>query len=159
MTIRLGAVRQFTYEERAQCSSRLDIGSPNAEDNEETMHALVVDDSRATRSVLRRMLERLGYTVAEAADGPEALAHIQAGPPPTLVLVDWNMPTMNGLELVKAVRASHAYDGVCLVMVTTETDLSHVTDALGAGANEYIMKPFTEEILLEKLAIVGLPEA
>jgi two-component system chemotaxis response regulator CheY len=123
------------------------------------MHVLVVDDSKATRAVLRRMLEGLGYAVAEATDGKEALDLLAAGPLPVLALIDWNMPRMSGLELVRVVRSTAAYDAVLLVMVTTETDVAHITAALDAGANEYIMKPFTDEILSDKLALVGLAQS
>jgi two-component system chemotaxis response regulator CheY len=73
-----------------------------------------------------------------------------------LALVDWNMPGMNGLEFVQAVRAEHSYDGILLMMVTTETEMDQVAKALAAGANEYVMKPFTQEVILEKLQMLGV---
>jgi two-component system chemotaxis response regulator CheY len=73
-----------------------------------------------------------------------------------LALVDWNMPEMDGYEFVRAVRAEHMYDGVLLMMVTTETEMENVVRALAAGANEYVMKPFTQEVILEKLQLFGM---
>ena len=118
--------------------------------------ALVIDDSRAIRLVVSRILRELGYEVAEAGHGADALAQIQAGADPTVALVDWNMPTMNGLEFVQAVRSEARYADIRLMMVTSETEQSFVTSALEAGADEYLMKPFTREILIEKLAVLGL---
>lgn len=118
--------------------------------------ALVIDDSRAVRFVVSRILRELGYEVSEAGHGAEALAQIQAGADPTVALVDWNMPTMNGLEFVQAVRSEARYADMRLMMVTSETEQSFVTSALEAGADEYLMKPFTREILIEKLAVLGL---
>lgn len=118
--------------------------------------ALVIDDSRAVRLVVSRILRELGYEVSEAGHGADALAQIQAGADPTVALVDWNMPTMNGLEFVQAVRSEARYADMRLMMVTSETEQSFVTSALEAGADEYLMKPFTREILIEKLAVLGL---
>jgi two-component system chemotaxis response regulator CheY len=70
--------------------------------------------------------------------------------------VDWNMPEMNGFEFIQAVRAEHSYDGVLLMMVTTETEMDQISKALEAGANEYVMKPFTQEVILEKLQMLGM---
>jgi two-component system chemotaxis response regulator CheY len=121
-------------------------------------HALVIDDSRAMRAILSRQLRQLGFEVMEAGHGGEALERLRESPAlPVLALVDWNMPHMNGLEFVRAVRARPELDALRLVMVTTETELSRVRAALDAGANEYVMKPFTTDILLGKLASVGLP--
>ena len=120
------------------------------------MHALVVDDSRAMRLILGRVLRERGCTVTEAADGREALAALVAGPLPDVALVDWNMPVMNGLELVEAVRRDPAYQGMRLVMVTTESESSQVIRALEAGADEYLFKPFTPDAVVDKLAMLGL---
>jgi two-component system chemotaxis response regulator CheY len=122
------------------------------------MRALVIDDSRATRSILGRMLRQIGFETTEAGNGREALDRL-AGmeAPPDLALVDWNMPEMSGFEFVQAVRANPAYVGVRLVMVTTETELAQVATALEAGADEYIMKPFTREVIVEKLDLLGVP--
>lgn len=119
------------------------------------MRALIVDDSRAMRSILGRMLSELGFEIREAKDGQDALAQLKDWGMPDLVLVDWNMPVMSGIEFIQAVRAEHVYDGVLLMMVTTETEMSNVAKAIQAGANEYIMKPFTKDIVLDKLAICG----
>jgi len=122
------------------------------------MQALVIDDSRTMRMVLRRQLELLGYGVLEAGDGQQALevlaAHADA--PPVLATVDWNMPVMNGLELVKAVRADPGLRDVTLMMVTTESEHGQIVRALAAGAHEYLIKPFTSDALVDKLDYLGL---
>src|ERR1700683_4557713 len=106
--------------------------------------ALVVDDSRAVRMIIGRTLRELGYEVFEAANGLEALAVIAVEKSEVrLVLVDWNMPEMNGLDLLKKLREDPDLASLVVVMVTTETELDHMTEALTAGANEYVMKPFT----------------
>jgi two-component system chemotaxis response regulator CheY len=119
--------------------------------------ALVVDDSRAIRMIVGKTLRELGYEVREAANGQEALTVIAAeNNAIQLVLADWNMPVMNGLELVKELRQNPALSSTRVVMVTTETEVEHMASALAAGANEYVMKPFTKDILVEKLEMVGL---
>ena len=120
------------------------------------MKALVVDDSRAMRMMLSQILKGCGFEIGEAQHGKEALAHLSANADTALALIDWNMPEMNGLELVRAVRANAAWSGIKLVMVTTETEMGHLEQALGAGANEYIMKPFTRDVLIEKLRLIGV---
>ena len=118
--------------------------------------ALVVDDSRAVRMILARTLKELGYEVREAANGREALEVMDAEQASvSLVLADWNMPEMNGLDLIKRLRQNPRLASLVVVMVTTETELDHMAAALEAGANEYVMKPFTKEILREKLQLVG----
>ena len=121
------------------------------------MRALIIDDSRGMRSILRRMLQQLGFNTEEAANGREGLDRLQQNGAPELVLVDWNLPVMNGLEFIRAARADRAYDAVPLLMVTTETELSQITLAIESGANEYMMKPFTQEIMRDKLELLGLP--
>jgi len=121
--------------------------------------ALVIDDSKAMRSILSRMLQELGFEVFEACNGREGLERLQAIGKVDLALVDWNMPEMNGLDFIRTVRAEQSYDGVLLMMVTTETEMENVVRALAAGANEYVMKPFTQEIILEKLQIFGMAGA
>ena len=125
------------------------------------MQALVIDDSRTMRMVLRRQLELLGYGVLEAGDGQQALevlaAHADA--PPVLATVDWNMPVMNGLEFVKAVRADPGLRDVTLMMVTTEAEHGQIVRALAAGAHEYLIKPFTADALVDKLDYLGLNPA
>jgi two-component system chemotaxis response regulator CheY len=118
--------------------------------------ALVVDDSRAVRMILSKTLKEIGFEVREAANGREALAVIESEKAAvTLVLADWNMPEINGLELVKQLRQQPDLSSLVVVMVTTETELDQMVAALEAGANEYIMKPFTKDILIEKLQMVG----
>ena len=118
--------------------------------------ALVVDDSRAVRMILARTLTELGYEVREAANGREALEVMEVEKSSvTLVLADWNMPEINGLELVKRLRQKPHLPSLVVVMITTETELDHMAAALEAGANEYVMKPFTKDILVEKLQLVG----
>jgi two-component system chemotaxis response regulator CheY len=120
------------------------------------MRALVIDDSRAIRLILRRMLGQLGFLVDEAANGREALDRLEAGPMPELLLVDWNMPEMNGLDFVMAVRRPPYSSTTRVVMVTTETEIPQMVRALDAGADEYVMKPFTRESIVEKLQLLGL---
>jgi len=119
--------------------------------------ALVVDDSRTIRIIIRRILLELGYEVCEASNGREALEVLEAEKPDVdLVLADWNMPVMNGLELLKELRQDSEFCGLKVLMVTTETEMEHMKSAMDAGADEYVMKPFTRDILLEKLEIVGI---
>jgi len=107
--------------------------------------------------LLVRALTEIGYEVQEAANGREALQVIEAGNSGIqLVLADWNMPEINGLDLVKRLRQNPACSSLTVVMVTTETEIEHIGKALEAGANEYVMKPFTREILVEKLQIAGM---
>ena len=120
------------------------------------MRALIVDDSKTMRMILGKTLKEIGFLVTEAGEGQEALDRLNQGEPVDLMLVDWNMPVMNGYELVCAVRANALLSGVRIMMVTTETSMSQMETALAAGANEYVMKPFTKEVLLEKLALLGL---
>ena len=118
--------------------------------------ALVVDDSKTIRTILSRTLTQLGYEVRQAENGREALEVLDTEKAVTLVLTDWNMPEMNGLEVVKQIRKKPELASLVIVMVSTETEMDHMAAALEAGANEYLMKPFTKEILLEKLQLVGL---
>jgi two-component system, chemotaxis family, chemotaxis protein CheY len=120
------------------------------------MRALVVDDSRAMRSMIGNLLRDIGFEVAEACDGVDALNRIREGGEVDLALVDWNMPEMNGYEFIRAMRADSSHHKTALVMVTAETELNRVKQALSAGATEYIMKPFTRECLQAKLGILGL---
>ncbi len=120
------------------------------------MHALIVDDSRAMRRVLRSIVEPLGFEITEAGNGIEGLQQLVERPNTELALVDWNMPEMNGLEFVKAVRANPVYERIKLVMVTTETEPAKMARALMAGVDEFVMKPFTKDILLDKLQLIGV---
>jgi two-component system chemotaxis response regulator CheY len=118
--------------------------------------ALVVDDSRAVRMIISRTLKELGFEVCEASNGREALEVIEAQKTVTLVLADWNMPEMNGLDLLKELRRKPELSSLVVVMVTTETESGQMVAALDAGANEYIMKPFTKDVLVEKLELMGI---
>jgi two-component system chemotaxis response regulator CheY len=102
------------------------------------------------------MLRQLGFDVSEAANGREALERLAQLEHVDLALVDWNMPEMNGIDFVRKVRTEPKYHDLRLMMVTTETEASQVTAALGAGANEYVMKPFTKDVIQEKLELMGL---
>ncbi|MGY6499435.1 MAG: response regulator [Acidimicrobiales bacterium] len=118
--------------------------------------ALVVDDSKAMRMILSRILSGLGFEVHQAANGIEGLVRLGEVDEVRLALVDWNMPEMNGIEFVKAVRESGRFEGLRMMMVTSESDASRMVDALDAGADEYAMKPFDAEIIREKLELIGL---
>jgi two-component system, chemotaxis family, chemotaxis protein CheY len=120
------------------------------------MRALVIDDSRTIRAIISRTLTELGIEVLQAGTGREGLDCMRDEPEVALVLVDWNMPEMNGLEFIQAVRAQRIYDAVRIMMVTTETEQEQVIRALEAGANEYMMKPFTREILVAKLSLMDM---
>jgi two-component system chemotaxis response regulator CheY len=120
------------------------------------MLALVVDDSRAMRSILTRLLTGLGFDVAQAGDGAEALSVLDSGTRPDVILVDWNMPVMDGLTFIKNVRAREDLRDISLMMVTTESEQGNIVRALAAGAHEYVIKPFTDEVIAEKLALLGL---
>lgn len=120
------------------------------------MRALVVDDSKAIRLILSDLLKNLGFEIQDACDGKEAFEVMAQSDPFDVALVDWNMPVMNGYELICAIRKESKYDNVRLMMVTTETEMSQVVKALEAGANEYVMKPFTKEMIHEKLTLMGL---
>ena len=116
---------------------------------------LIVDDSRTIRSVARRMLEDLNFATIEAADGQQALDECHKKMP-DVVLLDWNMPVMNGIEFLRALRDTEGGNVPVVVFCTTENDMSRIQEALGAGANEYIMKPFDSDIIETKFAQVGL---
>jgi two-component system, chemotaxis family, chemotaxis protein CheY len=121
------------------------------------MRALVIDDSRAMRMILKRIVTKLNFEVTEAADGQEALDLLASmGEVPELALIDWNMPNMNGLEFVTKARADPRLREMTLVMVTTESEQNQIVRALAAGAHEYVIKPFTEGAMIEKLALLGL---
>jgi len=119
--------------------------------------ALVVDDSRAVRMILSKTLRDLGFEVREAGNGREAMEIMQVEKSTVqLVLADWNMPEMNGIELLRQLRRDPELSSLVVVMVTTETELGQMAAALEAGANEYVMKPFTRDILVEKLQMAGI---
>lgn len=120
------------------------------------MLAMIIDDSKAMRTIIGRILKGLGLETTEASHGVEGLQRLAGGLRPDLMLVDWNMPEMNGLDFVKAVRSQPELNHIPLIMVTTETEASRMIQAMESGANEYVMKPFTAEILQQKLALTGL---
>jgi len=120
------------------------------------MKALVVDDSRSMRAILSKQLRELGFTVVEATGGTEALRSLDQEGPFDIVLLDWNMPEMDGHEVLTLIRAQDAYKEVRVMMVTTESEMSQVSVTLEAGANEYLMKPFDRDALVEKLVLLGL---
>ena len=116
---------------------------------------LVVDDSSVVRKVARRILEEMNFSIEEAADGQEALTACRESMPDA-ILLDWNMPVMDGLVFLKALRCDPGGDAPVVVFCTSENDMAHITEALGAGANEYIMKPFDRAIIESKFESVGL---
>lgn len=121
------------------------------------MRALIVDDSRAMRRIVGRILEGAGYEVLEAGDGQEALSRLESlDGPLELACVDWNMPVMDGLTFITEVRKRPEWRAITLMMVTTESEQDQIVRALAAGAHEYLIKPFTGEAMLEKLDLLGL---
>ncbi|WP_310621452.1 response regulator [Flexibacterium corallicola] len=118
-------------------------------------HCLVVDDSNVIRKVAKRILEDLNFTTSEAADGQKALDLCKESMPDA-ILLDWNMPVMDGLEFLTKLREEDGGDDPIVVFCTTENDVAHITKAIRAGANEYIMKPFDREIIEAKFQEVGL---
>ena len=122
--------------------------------NDPTMQALVIDDSRAVRMIVGDILREQGFLVHEAGHGRDGLQKLLENPEVALILVDWNMPVMDGLEFIQTVRQSQAWNSVRIVMVTTETESEQVQKAINAGADEYVMKPFTKEVLIAKLTML-----
>ena len=120
------------------------------------MQAMVVDDSRVMRTILTRLLTGMNFTVLQAGDGAEALQMLEDGARPDVALVDWNMPVMDGLTFIKRCRANPDYRDLVLMMVTTESEQSQIVRAMAAGAHEYVVKPFTEEMIVQKLGLLGL---
>jgi two-component system chemotaxis response regulator CheY len=120
------------------------------------MKALIVDDSRAVRTLMKRMLGEMGFEVVEAGDGRQALDLLQDTGPVDLALVDWNMPEMDGLQFVKALRAERGFADVTVMMVSAESDMANIARALMVGADEYAIKPMTREMLHDKLQLLGV---
>ena len=118
-------------------------------------HILIVDDSSVIRKVARRMLEPMGFEVNEASDGVEALSACDSSMPDA-VLLDWNMPNMDGITFLRALRGAPGGASPKVVFCTTEADFSHISSAMEAGADEYIFKPFDEATLAGKLQMIGL---
>jgi two-component system, chemotaxis family, chemotaxis protein CheY len=121
-----------------------------------TITALVIDDSRVVRSILRNYLSEMGISALEAGDGAQALVILAEHPEIMLALVDWNMPVMDGLQFISEVRRQSVYADLKIVMVTTESESEQIMRAMAAGANEYVMKPFTKEVLEAKLSMLDV---
>jgi two-component system chemotaxis response regulator CheY len=121
-------------------------------------HCLVVDDSRVVRRIASELLQEIALRTSEAVDGCDALEKCRAAMPDA-ILLDWNMPNMNGIEFLRALRREPGGDKPVVVFCTTESDMSFIAEALEAGANEYIMKPFDRDIIQAKFVRVGLAEA
>ena len=124
------------------------------------MRALVVDDSRTMRRIIGSVLRGVGFDITEAEHGEAALAGLEeltvSGRPPELITIDWNMPVMDGLTLVKRIGADPRWTDVTLMMITTESEHGQIVRALAAGAHEYVIKPFTADALISKLSLLGL---
>lgn len=125
----------------------------------DAVQALIIDDSRAMRTILKRIMTSAGFSVVEAENGREALTVLEAGPLPDVALIDWNMPEMNGLEFIQAVRERPDWRAMSMMMVTTESEQNNIVRALAAGAHEYVIKPFTPDAIMEKLHLLGLSGA
>lgn len=126
-------------------------------DGQGERRALVVDDSKVMRLLLAKVLTQAGFTAIDhAGDGSAGLAALAERPDTAVALVDWNMPTMTGIEMVEAVRADERLSRVRLVMVTTESEAAHVERAMAAGVHGYVVKPFTTEAILDALRRAGL---
>ena len=124
------------------------------------MKALVVDDAKVVRVTLGRIMKQIGYEVLEAADGAQAIEQMEANPDTAVVMLDWNMPVMNGYDFLVELRGrpEHGSDPK-VIMVTTETGMGQMLKALAAGADEYIMKPFDKDMVVSKMEILGLEVA
>lgn len=116
--------------------------------------AIVVDDSRSMRALVRKALEGLGFDVVEAQDGLDALERLARMRVPDVALIDWHMPRMDGLALVRALRQREEYGRMAVVVLHSETNTESVVEALAAGADEYLMKPFSAELLRDKLMLL-----
>ena len=117
-------------------------------------HCLIVDDSRVIRKVSRHIVESFEFEVSEAENGQDALAKCEEGMP-DLILLDWNMPVMNGIEFICALRRLNGGGQPKVVFCTTENDVAHIREAIEAGADEYVMKPFDHDTLQMKLQLIG----
>ncbi|MFP5355635.1 MAG: response regulator [Gemmatimonadota bacterium] len=120
------------------------------------MKALVIDDSRVMRRIVGGILSDVGFDVVEAGDGREALDQLEQHDDVSLCCIDWNMPVMNGLEFVVETRKNSQWRDITLMMVTTEGEHGQIVRALAAGAHEYVIKPFTPEVIVDKLQLLGL---
>jgi two-component system, chemotaxis family, chemotaxis protein CheY len=120
------------------------------------MRAMIVDDSKPIRMIERDILTEIGFETCDACHGREALERLESDSLPDVILLDWNMPEMDGLQFIKTIRKDARYRGIVVLMVTTETEPDQMLRALTAGADEYLMKPFTKENLISKLQLVGV---
>lgn len=120
------------------------------------MKMLIVDDSTPMRSLLRQMLKKMGHSVTEAVNGKEALEQLNVHPDIGMILLDWNMPEIDGMQLLDALGAKRSKSRPRIIIVSTECEVGKIVQAMQRGADEYIMKPFTQEILEEKLSILGI---
>lgn len=120
------------------------------------MRALILDDDPSIVRLISKVLARLGYEVSYGSNGIDGLNQLQNCGAPDVIFVDWKMPSMNGLEFVKAVRSESTYEGVPMIMVTTELEMPQLALCFEAGVNEYIMKPFDPIMIQEKLQMVGV---
>jgi two-component system, chemotaxis family, chemotaxis protein CheY len=120
------------------------------------MRALIIDDSRAIRQIVGNIMKDLGYEVFVAGNGIEGLKMLEQIGAPDVILVDWNMPEMNGIDFIRAARAIPEFFETPIIMVTTETEMERMAQAFVAGVNEYVMKPFDREVILEKLQLLGI---
>ncbi len=123
------------------------------------MKALVIDDSRVMRRIVSGILTDVGFEVLEAGDGQQALDRLEDHPDVQLCCIDWNMPVMTGFEFVVEARKRDEWRDITLMMVTTEGEQSQIVRALAAGAHEYVIKPFTPDVIVDKLQFLGLVEA
>ena len=118
---------------------------------------LLIDDSKTARTLLKRIfIELEEWEIKEAGNGQEALDQLKAGETFDLICIDWNMPIMNGLEFIKEAKKMFELHSTWMMMVTTETEMNNMHKAMVAGANEYVMKPFTKDVILGKLEMMGL---
>ena len=121
------------------------------------MDALIIDDSRAMRGIIKRIITPLGFDAIEAENGQDGLEKLkQFSDTLELILVDWNMPVMDGLQFIKILREDESLRRICVIMITTETEPAQMARALLAGADEFVMKPFTGEILIQRLQLLGV---
>jgi two-component system chemotaxis response regulator CheY len=119
------------------------------------VQALVIDDSAVTRGIMKQILERIGFVTFEAGNGREGLDRLRDLGKIDLVLVDWNMPEMDGIEFLQTLRTQTTFGALPVVMVSTNSEAENIAKSLAAGASEYVMKPFTEEIIRTKLEMLG----
>ncbi len=120
------------------------------------MHAMIVDDSRAIRRMLQRIVQPLGFDTLDAEHGQDALDQLDTDNPVDVMLVDWNMPVMDGLTLVKQVRSSSEFADTTILMVSSESDPRKMMKALLAGADDYLVKPVSQEMIRDKLETLGV---